>query len=283
MNYLSSAELILPYEEMEFLSRCSTTECDGSIQVRSQLSLEKMRLRARFGEEEPTILCCSKCQQTFSISNRLDCVLEYGHRRCFGRGKLSNEEVIDLKWRGFCSKPNMSVKIAYDRWLLEVASVQCSVNLHDWKHRTSCFKKGGDQCRYKIPSIPVADTIVVPVCMTCVDSKLLRSSIVTSVEISIKCRPSFVLFTECNILFLAVINYNNCTRYVENQKVSMYLGAYVTKLCTENEKELGELIRVLNAYMERTDVQQKKIGFTQRGIFKIIKYIFIDYHLIVSF
>ena len=242
---------------MNFLTRCSSIDCSGVFQVKSQVALEKMRGRSSFGAIEPEILRCSDCGKCCSITDRLDAVLEHGYRRCFGRGKLTNDEIIDLKWRGVSLKPSTTDTANYDKWLMEVASVQCSVNLHDWKHRSSCFKSGGDHCRYKIPSLPVAETTVVPVCVRCLDINGSWSSAVTKVQINIKRRPSFVLFTECNMPFLAVINYNNCTRYVENQKVSMYLGAYVTKHCTENEKELVGLVRVLNAYMERTDIQQK--------------------------
>ena len=181
-----------------------------------------MRRKSKFGAIEPEILCCRLCRKCYSLSDRLDSVLEHGYRRCFGREKLSNQEIIDLKWRGVSRKPCKTDKVNYDKWLLEVASVQCSVNLHDWKHRTSCFKQGGEQCRYNIPSLPVATTNVVPVCVRCTNSNGLLDSLVTSVQINIKRRPSFVLFTECSVPFLAVLNYNNCTKYVENQKVSMY-------------------------------------------------------------
>ena len=52
---------------------------------------------------------------------------------------------------------------------------------------------------------------------------------------------------------LAVFNCNNCTRYVENQKVSLYYGAYASKLSTENEKALAEKFRALSGFEEKVE------------------------------
>lgn len=57
-----------------------------------------------------------------------------------------------------------------------------------------------------------------------------------------------MFLTDCNLAVLAVLNCNNCTRYVLNQLISMYYGCYTTKHTKENEKTLVELIRALNAY-----------------------------------
>jgi len=43
---------------------------------------------------------------------------------------------------------------------------------------------------------------------------------------------------------------NNCTIYVENEKVSLYYSAYGSKHSSENEKALVEMLRALATYEE---------------------------------
>lgn len=66
-------------------------------------------------------------------------------------------------------------------------------------------------------------------------------------------RPSFIRLTECNSSLLAVLPWNNCVRYVENQRVSMYMGAYVTKHCRESEQCMNDVLRVLTRHYEETE------------------------------
>ena len=58
---------------------------------------------------------------------------------------------------------------------------------------------------------------------------------------------------------MAALNCNNCTRYVENQKVSLYYGAYDSKHSGENEKALAEVIRSLNSYEAKIIEQRRQI------------------------
>ena len=130
--------------------------------------------------------------------------------------------------------------------------------MHDWKHRESCFKNGRKECRYKTPHLPVNETSVAPVFAVNLDpvtnepqvSDPLNDPIV-NLNIDLKKRTPFVFLTDCNLYALAVFNCNNCTRYVENQKVSLYYGAYASKHSTENEKALAEMLRALTAYEEK--------------------------------
>lgn len=57
-----------------------------------------------------------------------------------------------------------------------------------------------------------------------------------------------MLLTDSNPTVLAILNCNNCTRYVLNQKVSLYYEEYASKHTNENAKALAELMRALNAY-----------------------------------
>lgn len=57
-----------------------------------------------------------------------------------------------------------------------------------------------------------------------------------------------MFLTDCNLAVLAVLNCNNCTRYVLKQLIIMYYGYFTTKHTKENEKAPVELIRALNTY-----------------------------------
>lgn len=61
----------------------------------------------------------------------------------------------------------------------------------------------------------------------------------------------FIFLTDCNEAVLSTLHCNNCVRYVQNQKVSLYYGAYASKYNTENEKALTELMRTLTIYEKR--------------------------------
>jgi hypothetical protein len=47
--------------------------------------------------------------------------------------------------------------------MLDFMSIQLSVNLHDWRHRKSCYKKGRTKFRYGIRSKPCICTEVTAV------------------------------------------------------------------------------------------------------------------------
>ncbi len=50
--------------------------------------------------------------------------------------------------------------MAVDCWLLNLSSIHVLVNMHAWKHRNSCFKSGGNSCRYQIPQVPISKTSI---------------------------------------------------------------------------------------------------------------------------
>ena len=163
IDQLSTAELGLPEEELEIALHCPVEDCKGALKIKSFSLIEKMRKISAKGAEEPKALFCTICKMACTISSRLNAALDHGFQRCFGRGKLNQEEVIDLKCKGLPKKPNEGNIVETQKWLLQLSSIQLDVNLHDWKHRVSCFKKGGGKCRYKIPFEPVESTKVVPI------------------------------------------------------------------------------------------------------------------------
>ena len=63
---------------------------------------------------------------------------------------------------------------------------------------------------------------------------------------------------EFNEPIMAVLNCNNCTRYVEDQKVGFYLGLYTTKHGTENEKVLADTMRALSSYESKNQKKQQE-------------------------
>ena len=57
---------------------------------------------------------------------------------------------------------------------------------------------------------------------------------------------------------MSVINCNNCTKYVRDQKVSMYYGAYTTKHSTDCEKALAEALLAIEKHENRVRKQQEQ-------------------------
>ncbi len=248
---------------MEVATRCPLTDCEGQLVVISKEILIDMRKKAKNSRsQEQDALRCSKCSKTCSISSQIKAALEHGYQRCFGRKVLDDEEVRELIWKGLPPKPEKCSTLETDRWLLNLSSVQVLVNMHDWKRRNSCFKSGRTSCRYKIPQFPTDETSAVPIlsktdvkseedASNWLSPKSLQKEDIIQLVIDIKKRPVFIFLTDCNDLVLSALSCNNCVRYVQDQKVSLYYGAYASKHNQENEKSLTELMRCLTVYEKR--------------------------------
>lgn len=57
---------------------------------------------------------------------------------------------------------------------------------------------------------------------------------------------------------MSVLNCNNCVKYVKDQKVSMYYGAYSTKHSADCEQALNEALRSIEKYGDKINKQQEK-------------------------
>ena len=256
-------ELLLPVEEMEVATRCPLTGCKGQLVVLNNEIILDLRKKAKNNRtQELDALRCSKCSESCSVSSRIEAALEHGYQRCFGRKRLNEEEVRELIWKGLPPKPENCSAFENDRWLLNLSSVQVLVNMHDWKHRNSCFKSGRTSCRYKIPQVPIEETSALPIiaktdstsednAYNWLSPKASQTEDVTQLVIDVKKRPIFIFLTDCNQVVLSALTCNNCVRYVQDQKVSLYYGAYASKHNQENEKSLTELMRCLTVYEKR--------------------------------
>ena len=254
-------ELMLPVTEAKTITNCLDGNCTGQLQLNSEKMLFKMRNRPVVPATEAKALKCDNCEACISVSQTIDAALERGFQRCFNRPKLTDEETKELVYKQLRVKPLPDAEpIELDRWLLHLSSIQVLVNVHDWKHRESCFKNNRAQCRYKTPHLPNDEMLMQPVFAVNLKpqtnkplpSDPLNDSIV-HLNIALKKRCPFVFLTDCNYYALAVFNCNNCTRYVENQKVSLYYGYYASKHSNENEKALAEMLRALVAYDEKVE------------------------------
>ena len=235
-------EFVLPVPESESLTNCLIPGCSGKLQLLSKEVLMRMRNRAIDDICEPKILNCVVCNRKFAAGECNRAALDRGFQRCFGRDSYSKEEVQLLIWKGLPVKPFEGESLACERWLLLVASIQNEVNTHDWKHRQSCFKNGRSQCRYKIPHVPCEKTSVEAEYASVFNAETgkffpvdRKTNEIVGVSIQLQKRCCSVFATNCNSIVMSVLHCNNCTNYVENQKVSLYYGAYAAKYCSENQ------------------------------------------------
>lgn len=257
-------ELDLPKLDMKVATKCPDSSCDGQLELMSQEILLQLRKKSTGSHStEKHALRCPICDSTCSVTSRIDAALENGYQRCFGRQRLTDDEVRQLIWKGIPQKPVNGDEMERDRWLLNMSSIHVLVNMHDWKHRNSCFKSGRNSCRYKIPQVPINKTNVKPVLSSAGTSNVEGENInlllgktrqkedIIQLVIDIKKRPVFMFLTDCNPVVLSAFKCNNCVRYVQDQKVSLYYGAYASKHNSENEKALTELMRSLTVYEKR--------------------------------
>ena len=149
---------------MKIATGCSDVNCGGELELISyEILLQLRKKRTNSCIAEIPSLRCSKCRKTCSAMSGIDAVLEHGYQRCFSRSRLNDEEVKQLIWTGLPMKPNSNDTMELDRRLLNLSSIHVLVNMHDWKHRTSCFKSSSESCRYKIPQIPILKTNAKPI------------------------------------------------------------------------------------------------------------------------
>ena len=69
--------------------------------------------------------------------------------------------------------------------------------------------------------------------------------------ILIRKRAPFTLMTDFNPILMSFLNCNNCTKYVINQKVSLYYGAFTAKRANDCNKALTEAIRSVTNYLSK--------------------------------
>ena len=149
---------------MKIATGCPKLDCDGELELISKSILLQMRKKKSTPcTQEMSSLKCSKCTTTCSSMSRIEAVLDHGFQRCFGRPRLTDGDVKQLISKGIPRKPKSNDIMELDRWLLNLSSIHVLVNMHDWKHRRSCFKRTDSSCRYKIPQIQVYQTSVNPI------------------------------------------------------------------------------------------------------------------------
>lgn len=98
-----------------------------------------------------------------------------------------------------------------------------------------------------MPRKPVEKTVA-SVEMKTIESDSNRVNLILKLVIDIRRRIPFMNVADANVALQTVFMCNNYVRYVEDQKVSMYIGAYVTKGSTENETATANLIASIAAY-----------------------------------
>jgi hypothetical protein len=256
INNVISGELHLPPEEMDFITKCPNESCSGRLAVRDPKILEAMKRRSRNKTEEK-VLSCAFCGATSKITDRIAAGLSHGCERLLLTSPNHSIDVNRLRWNGLEKNVFGNAAAQHsDSWLLKCAAIQNAVNQHDWMHRTSCFKNNRNICRYGIPQPPVKDTQVIPICDNELDiddsSEVLEPKhLRLQLDILVRKRAPFILMTDFNPILMSVLNCNNCTKYVKNQKVSLYYGAYTAKRANDCNKALTEAIRSVTNYLNK--------------------------------
>jgi hypothetical protein len=247
-----SGELHLPPEEMAYITKCPNESCSVRLAVRDSNDLEAMRRRLRTNAEEK-VLSCTSCATCCTITDRIAAGFRHGHERLLPSSP--SLDVNKLRWTGLENNVSCNaVDRTSDIWRLKCAAIQNAVNQHDWMHRASCFKNHRSICRYDIPQPPVKETKIIPICDNESDTGDSSENIeqkhpLSQLDILIRKRAPFILMTDLNPILMSVLNCSNCTKYVKNQKVSLYYGAFTAKKANDCNKALTEAIRSVTNYL----------------------------------
>ena len=153
----------------------------------SEEILLNIRSRPRNENEEREALRCSLCGIRSSCTDRINAALEHGYLRCYKKSRPNKEEILNLIWLGLPKQPDCMNPIENDRWLLDVAVVHGLLNIHDWRHRASCFKNDRDRCRYHTPHATVNETRITPE---------FKAGNIDKINIEIRRRAVFMFLTD---------------------------------------------------------------------------------------
>ena len=93
-------------------------------------------------QKEVELLQCPVRHSNHTTTSRISAVLQSGVQRCFNSPRPTEDEINSIIWRGLPPKPSLTESRIHEGWLLQLAAIHDSVNMHDWKHRGSCFKGG---------------------------------------------------------------------------------------------------------------------------------------------
>lgn len=245
---------------MDYILACEN--CNIPLEITS--SEELFRMRQPGSGEENKIICCKKCNNIFTVTTRVEAALQHGYDR-LNKPKPTNEKIDDLMWQSLRRKPLPQSKDELDLWTLDFASIQMRVNLHDWRHRKSCLKNGRKKCRYNIPPLPTFKTCVEAIYESESDDAEGEYIIhpkehtkICELQIDVKKQAPFLFFTDCNAAIMSVLNCNNCVKYVKDQKVSLYYGAYTTKHSSDCEKALSEAVNAIEKYCAKLVAEQER-------------------------
>ena len=261
-----SGELQLPYPETELVQKCPVCKKQDLL-ITSPDIIIKMRQKITKKIKEREALHCISCCKEFSATSCLESAIESGYKR-LNLQKPTENEIKNMRFQGLRPEPEETNKLEHHRWLLDLASIQMRVNIHDWKHRASCFKSKRPACRYKISFFPSKKTSMNPVfkayeadnlptnqdLIQDADHNEIR---VQEMELSIKKREPFIFLTDCNRPTMSVINSNNCCKYVEDQKVSLYYCNYTTKHTQEPQQGLADSVKCVETFKQKQILQEK--------------------------
>ena len=131
---------------MNHIQDCLRSGCGGKFQDINENVIRRIRRLAKANSMEEQCLICSDYHASYIYSQVIDMALERGFQRCFQRTKLTDLEVEELIWKGLPPKPNLQDNMETDRWLFNLVSIQVAVQIHDWRHRKTCFKSNQLDC-----------------------------------------------------------------------------------------------------------------------------------------
>lgn len=252
---------------MQIVTHCLREECEGSLEVDSELLETTQKKPTSKNDLEPTLLMCCICKERFTISEVIDSSFKSGFERILGR-HVTREEMLNITWNclpiqqtnsNLTEEENTASNNLYK---LQLAWIQDLRNRHDWRHRISCFKNGRDVCRYGIPITPIPETIVEALDQNEERQKFSDVGIIEKQELPfnfcIRQRSAFVMHTPCNLSSMSVFHCNNCVKYVENHNVSYYCASYASKYCGENDKAVANMIYKIDKHMKKNHNQQQQ-------------------------
>jgi hypothetical protein len=235
LDTVISCELPLPESTLETMDRCLDANCEGSMEAVSNARL--MELRKKGHGNDPVVVKCSTCDKRYGSIEVIKSALRasFGDQTC----PLDSEDVLDaLKWK-HTMRPSGTDQEIYV-YNLNVAALAVTYNLHDPNHRSSCFKKSCF-CRYKAPHQPQKETKIQ------MDDTPVEDDVISFFIVTHRRRPAMVYMSSYNPELLEMFKCNTYVSYVNDHRLSFYLGCYQTKHYREDDISFGTALgAVLN-------------------------------------
>ena len=279
INNNLKSELPFGPDTNKIILNCTNCENSPPLFIKSKTVFRELGHRG--GEDEIPYLFCRKCKMDFTSTEKiLEGFLHMSRKFNEPDFDPSNEGKQRFIYQGFnVDLYNRKINEAYDKenldslafWMekqsFEVAKAMYYLNIHYWKHFSSCFKYSKKRdlsrqtCRYRKPDWP-------KICNGILTLEIGNSGNILTLGYTTNQRNPYIYLSESVTRFMISFFANHCVKLVTDAKIGFYFTGYCTKAPKQNLKFALKLLNKCrnNVFDQKENIEEKteeKISFPE--------------------